>query len=286
MTTNFYFCIMHVSKSSLFSKIVLFIVLIAANSSFAFARTSIPTLKSGIWRGVLHRPDNENIAFNFTVANQKGKPVLYIHNGSENLLVDSIKQSNDSLFIQMPFFASRFALQIKQDGSLAGSYIKNYGTRLMSIPFTAVYGNVYRYQTTGKPAQNITGKWQVTFAGEDSLSSNVIGEFVQQKTGVVTGTFRTPTGDYRYLEGRVNGDTLLLSGFDGGHAILFTASLHGNVLSNGVMYSGLTAKSMWSAVKNNNAKLPDSYGITKMRAGETSFNFRFPSTNGNIVSIN
>ena len=43
--------------------------------------------------------------------------------------------------------------------------------------------------------------------------------------GRVTGTFLTETGDYRYLEGVVDGDSLKLSCFDGSHAFLFHAAL-------------------------------------------------------------
>jgi len=38
------------------------------------------------------------------------------------------------------------------------------------------------------------------------------------------GTFLTPVGDYRYLEGNIMNDKLYLSTFDGNHAFLFIAS--------------------------------------------------------------
>ena len=268
----------------------LLILALAANLFFitsAWAKAVLPVFKSGIWRGVLQRPDGKQIVFNFTTAKAKGKTVLYVHNAGERLLVDSIRQSGDSLWIQMPFFASRFAAIIKSNGNLEGAYIKNNGVKNTVIPFTASFGNSKRYNTlVVKPSYNVTGTWAVQFEAKDTLLNSAIGEFTQEKSGRITGTFRTPTGDYRYLEGTVNKDSLLLSAFDGGHAVLFAAKIENDsTLSHAMMYSGLTATQAFTAAKNENATLPDSYNITTMRPGETSLHFAFTSTDGKKISI-
>lgn len=263
----------------------LLVILCALFSFFSFGQTHLPNIKEGIWQGTLHRQDSANIIFNFTVTKQNGNTVWYVHNAGERLLVDSLHRNGDSLFVQMPFFASGFALEVQKDGSLKGKYIKNYGTRKMEIPFTAAYGKGTRYAIEKTARYKIGGTWQAQFEGSDTLSSYAIGEFVQDVKGNVTGTFRTPTGDYRYLEGSVSGDSLRLSAFDGGHAILFAAHIaDNNTLADGVLYSGLSSKSHWTAKKNNKAKLPDSYGITKMRPGENSLSFRFMSTDSVMIS--
>lgn len=59
----------------------------------------------------------------------------------------------------------------------------------------------------------------------------------KQYDNIVTGTFRTTTGDYRYLEGVLNGNQLKLSTFDGAHAFLFTAEVSDSVM-HGMFYSG------------------------------------------------
>ncbi len=268
-------------KAGLFYSIVSMAVFTSAT-----AQTQKVNLPTGTWQGTLHRPDNENISFNFTTSTTNHRTVLYIHNAGERLLVDSIKQQGDSLWIQMPFFNSRFALQIKSNGNLEGNYIKNYGNRFLIMPFTAVRNLSYRYTATASPLYNLTGKWQAVFDGDDKLNAYAIGEFKQAKGGIVTGTFRTPTGDYRYLDGRVNGDSLLLSAFDGGHAVLFTAKIKNDTtLAGGFIYSNNTGKQSWTAIKNDTAQLPDSYTITKLRPGESNLSFHFPDTNGNAVSI-
>ena len=56
-------------------------------------------------------------------------------NGYERLLVDNIRHAGDSLFIEMPFFDSHFALRILDGEVLEGNWIKNYGDRQVAIPF-------------------------------------------------------------------------------------------------------------------------------------------------------
>jgi len=244
-----------------------------------------PFLKTGTWRAILQRPDGQQIVFNFSAAFEKNRQLIYVINGSERLLVDSVKYNGDSLWILMPFFAARFAARLQPDGSLAGSYIKNYGDRKQEIPFAAVYGEEDRYTVAAKPNYNITGNWETTF-GKGKNPVQAIGVFEQSANGKVTGTFRTATGDYRFLEGIQSGDSLKLSGFDGGHAILFTAKIdNDSTITEAHYYSGLSAHETWTAKKNRSIQLPDSYEQTKLKPGESRLNFRFRATNGDTVSI-
>ncbi|ANH83338.1 redoxin [Niabella ginsenosidivorans] len=247
---------------------------------------SAQRVQPGIWQGVLQRPDGQRIIFNFESAILKGKPVLYVINAGERLLVDDLKQKGDSLWIRMPFFSSGFTLRIERNGNLKGVYVKDYGARKEEMPFYAVQGVAGRYPI-GKPAAvNISGRWAVTF-GRNGKIEQAIGEFAQEAGGRITGTFLTATGDYRYLEGAVNGDSLHLSGFDGGHAFVFTALLNNkDSIREAAVYSGLRPPLQWTAVRNDTAQLPDEYTYTKLRDGESRLNFRFRSTSGEWISIN
>lgn len=244
------------------------------------------TLKTGVWKGVIQRPDGQQIVFNFEVKPVGGKTVLYVLNATERLLVDDIRQQGDSLWITMPFFDAHFATVIKKDGSLEGKFIKISGDRRSEIPFYAVPGNKERYPVTARPARHVTGRWAVTF-GEGKEITPAVGEFKQAANGKVTGTFLTPTGDYRFLEGSLSKDTLKLSAFDGSHVYLFVAKLdNDSTITQAVFYSGGTGKEGWVARKDPNATLPDGFDAVKLRPGESKLNFRFPSTEGEQISIN
>jgi thiol-disulfide isomerase/thioredoxin len=242
-------------------------------------------LPIGIWRGVITRSDGREIAFNFKTISKKGKFTIYIINGDEELLVDSVRLKSDSLFINMPFFDSHFALRIVSREYLRGSWIKNYGSRQVIIPFNAVYNEPKRFPVHQKPRFNISGRWSVHFKGvKDSTES--VGEF-EQIGSHVTGTFLTVTGDYRYLEGVVTGDTLKLSTFDGGHAYSFESKiLSANKMTEGFYYAGAVSVETWVADRNEKAKLPDEFSQTVLKnADDAELHFKFPDLNGHMVSI-
>ncbi|WP_300597898.1 TlpA disulfide reductase family protein [Niabella sp.] len=261
-----------------------FLILLLTGS---FVASYAQRIKPGIWQGVLQRPDGQKIIFNFESATLKGKPVWYVINAGERLLVDAIRQKGDSIWIQMPFFASGFALQVQKNGTLKGLYIKNYGARKEEIPFYALHGVAERYPLGRPAAVDISGRWVVAFNSGNGKTQQAIGEFAQEANGRVTGTFLTPSGDYRYLEGSVSGDSLHLSGFDGGHAFVFTALLNDkDNISKAAVYSGLKATQSWTAQRNDTVQLPDENTYTILREGESRLNFRFRSTSGEWVSIN
>lgn len=243
-------------------------------------------LKAGTWKGVIQRPDGQQIIFNFEIKPVNGKPVLYVLNATERLLVDDIRQEGDSVWITMPFFDAHFATVIKSNGNLEGKFIKISGDRRSEIPFYAIPGNKERYPASAKPAYKVSGRWAVTF-GEGKGSTPAVGEFLQAANGKVTGTFLTPTGDYRYLEGAIDKDTLRLSAFDGSHVYLFKAKLdNDSTITHAVFYAGATGAENWVARKDPQAKLPDGFDAVKLRPGESKLNFRFPSTDGELIGIN
>lgn len=259
---------------------------IAALTSLHFAgKPSV--LKSGNWRAIIERTDGQQIVFNFQAKDSAGKKIIYVINGSERLLVDSIQLRQDSVFIQMPFFESGFKAKIVSNGNLQGVWIKKSGNNVQSLPFKAEYNIKKRFEITAPAGANISGRWAANFVGKNNKVSALVGEF-KQTGSYLTGTFLDPTGDYRFLEGVVTGDSLKLSAFDGGHAFLFTAKVDNeNKISGGKFYSGATGLESWSAERNAKAALPDGLSETKIKPGSGKLNFSFPAAeDGRKVSIN
>jgi peroxiredoxin len=245
----------------------------------------VPTLKEGTYKFAISRPDGQQIVFNSIVKDSVGKTILYIINGSDRLLVDKIVTKKDSVFIQLPFFASAFNARIDADGNLDGVWTKDYGTRIQTLPFTATLNEKERFRVTTPPSHNISGRWAVHFQRENNRVSESVGEF-KQNGSYLTGTFLHSSGDYRFLEGVVSGDSLYLSGFDGGNAFLFTAKIDNeNKISEGKLYSGKQGSSEWTAEKDSTAKLPDGFTLTNLKPDAGKLNFSFPDVNGKKVSL-
>lgn len=236
-------------------------------------------LRDGVWRGVLTIATGEQLPFNFMVTDTAGKQQLCIINGTEQFKVNDIRVVDDSVFIKMPLFDSEFRLK-KQNGNLQGYWIKHLASTDSRMAFTATPGIAWRFMA--KPAManfDISGRWLAIFTNGDDRDTTV-GEF-KQADNMLTGTFLTTTGDYRYLEGTVSGNKLYLSTFDGGHAFLFTAT----VKDNNTIVNGKFGSDRWTAIKNENAKLPDAYSLTALKPGYKKLAFTFKDINGKEVSL-
>lgn len=110
----------------------------------------------------------------------------------------------------------------------------------------------------GEPA-GFTGRWSVDFSSTDDAA---VGAFEVDTAQIASSTFLTPTGDYRYLAGRVDGDLMRLSTFDGAHAYLFHARMQPDGTISGDFWSGNWHHETWTAVRDDDARLPDPFAQT------------------------
>jgi len=148
-----------------------------------------------------------------------------------------------------------------------------------------VFGRVDREECTVEKS-----KWSVEFEQSGKAVANFEMFFPKAKpnaqtdspfrfftpyAGLMGGTFLTPTGDFRYLSGTLSGvhDNFCgvgsppnlkfqLSTFDGAHAFLFEASLQEGGSLKGDFYSGNWHHETWTAVRDDEAKLPDAFEQT------------------------
>jgi peroxiredoxin len=241
------------------------------------------TLKAGPWRVALQAQGQE-IPFIMEAEEQNGKTVLYLVNGEERILVDDIKEEGDSLKIRLHIFDADLIAKVEGD-KMAGRFTRNDLKKPYSVPFTAEHGKTNRFKENPAPATyDFNGKWEVVFTKKDGKSYPAIGVF-EQKDNYVTGTFLTETGDYRYLEGQVEGDQLKLSTFDGNHDYLFTAQPGDENTLKGEYYAGLYDYETWTAKRNENAQLAKADELTFLKPGYESLSFTFPDVNGKQVSL-
>jgi peroxiredoxin len=236
-------------------------------------------LTPGIWHAELLVSKTQVLPFNFEVTSDS---TLKIFNAEEVIFIDDITYSNDSVYIKMPVFEGYIAAKI-EDGKLNGSFIKESLERI--VPFTAEANNSKRFEIENPKANfNVSGNWETLFskgiAGDEYIAKGI---FVQEGEKV-TGTFRTTTGDYRYLEGVLNGDQLALSTFDGSHAFLFTATVTDSTMS-GTFYSGNHWKEPFVAKRNETFELPDANTLTFLNEGYDQVEFTFPNAKGEMISL-
>ncbi len=235
--------------------------------------------KSGPWRATLKVQDNKQLPFLFEVMDDQS---LKIFNAEEVIDVNEIEINGDSIKIKFPVFEGYVAAKFIDSMNISGSFIKESLGRV--VPFEAKYGQQDRFKITSKPSKDITGNWETVFSEGNAEDRYVAKGIFSQNGNIVTGTFRTTTGDYRYLEGVLNDDQLQLSTFDGAHAFLFTAQVNDSTI-NGNFYSGNHWKEPFTAKKNEKYKLPSEDSLTFLKKGYDTFDFDFPNVKGDQVSL-
>lgn len=236
-------------------------------------------ITEGIWRGEINT-QGQKLPFLFEIKNDSiGDQYVYIINDEERLNAGKIIFEGDSVVFPMHIFDTKIVAYAGKE-ILSGFWIKNYVSDY-KIPFRAEYGKKYRFSPGPANPVNLGGKWETIFANE-SDTTYAIGVFEQTGTKL-TGTFLLTSGDYRYLDGEVDGDSLRLSTFDGEHAYLFKARADGESMS-GMYWSGKTWSQPWTAMKNDHAELPSMDSLTFLKPGYTKIEFSFPGLDGKPVT--
>lgn len=236
-------------------------------------------LIKGHYRAELIISETETLPFTFKVTNDD---IIEVYNAEEVIVVDEIKYKNDSIVIRFPVYEGYIAGKFANGKILDAQFIKESLDRV--VPVVIEHDKNNRFENVQPAKQNITGIWEMTFT-EDNGSTFIGKGVFNQVDGKIAGTIRTTTGDYRYLEGVMDGEIAKISVFDGAHAFLFTSSVSDSTLTNGVFYSGDHYKATFTAKKNPDFELPDENKLTYLKEGYDKIEFSFPDLNNNLVSL-
>ena len=238
-------------------------------------------LITGDWLAKIEVSESQKLPFEFTLSqNEDGGYEMKAYNAEEVVAIDEFTFKGDSINIRMPIF----------EGHISGTYTPNQITgefieesKERRVPFTATHGTSDRFKVETDAAVNISGIWETYFNVNTEDEYPAKGIFMQSGNKV-KGTFRTKTGDYRYLDGVVSGDSMKLSAFDGSHVFLFLAHVTDSTL-NGKFYSGKHTVQEFMGARNEGFKLPDSNELTFLREGYDKFNFTFPNAEGEMIDL-
>ena len=293
-----------------------FLLLVAVLlTTCTFVQERYPALPPGPYRGQLA------LEYNPVTPNPKGQPlpekqnlefdevtegqlpftfdVIYetdttfrmeLHNGAETIVVPAEHISSgrdqragrDTVRIDFPVYDT-YISAYHEENVIEGVWVVNYRENYR-IPFKADFGKNHRFTVLRKaPKEDISGTWAVTFGTETDDPYPGIAEF-QQDGNHLTGTFRTETGDYRFLEGTVQADKVYLSVFDGSHAFLFEAKIRDDGSLTGTFRSGRHYITNWTATRDDEATLRSPDELTNM-IEDVPLSFSFPTVDGDTVSL-
>ena len=246
-------------------------------STYSFAQNPA----SGPWRGEIDHLGGK-LPFNFIVA--KNKLDIRLQNGSEIATLGDSYFRGESLVIPFDLYDSEIVGSLKNEKSIIGFWQKKRnGKTLYRIPFQAQAGSAERFLQTKQASVQVSGKYSADFWSDESNHSS--GVFLlNQKGNQVTGTVLKTSGDYRFLQGNISGDSLLLSYFDGSGLMQFRCKVNGNQID-GQFYSGLAGKRNFKAIKDDKASLPDLKKLTYLKPGFDRLTFSLPNPAGKTISL-
>lgn len=235
-------------------------------------------LNKGPWRASLDIGNDKEIPFLMSL---KEDNTMVFYNADEQVDIVDVTLKGDSITIAHPVFEGVFK-GVYSDNEIQGDFIKPSLKRV--VPFSMKQGDAARFDITSVPDANLSGNWETVFSPSSEDDKYIAKGIFNQTGSKVIGTFRTTTGDYRYLEGVINNDSLKLSTFDGAHAFLFEAKVTDSTM-NGVFYSGDHWQEPFVAKRNEAYELPSANNLTYLNDGYDKIAFSFPNTDGKMVSL-
>lgn len=216
-------------------------------------------LREGAWRAVLRIAGGE-LPFGLELHRDDDVWRAVIVNGPERIAVDDVRVAGTALAIGFPHFASRIEARIEDEGRrLTGTWTKAGGSGEVALGFHALAAEAARFPREHAPDGSVAGRWRMQLAE----SGEAVLVLSQDDAGTVHGTVETPTGDWRHLAGSLDAVRLRLSVFDGAHAFLLDARRDDKGVLRGGFWSGGTAHETWSAVREDDAALPDAFAQTR-----------------------
>lgn len=238
---------------------------------------------AGIWKGEISLNDSTVLPFNFELDKVSDSSYSMLLFNADEEIDAQLEWHSDSLKITLPVFANYF--MVAYDGeSMNGFFIKpdadNY-----RLPFKAHYGDSARFRVKSPKCCDINEKWAMKFSPDSEEETPAIAYF-EQFGANVKGTVLTETGDYRYLQGVLDGEHLRLSAFDGSNLYLFDARIEDGQQFKGLLYSGRSSVKPWVAYRDDSFTLRNADSLTYLKEGYDSFNFNFADLDGKSLSLN
>ncbi len=266
------------------------------------ARLVVAERLEGTWQAALESPGGV-LPFDLVFESDVGQLQAHVRNGHERVPVSAVVARGDDVELRFDWYDSEILARYfdSEPPRLEGRWRKTQAEGDSTLAFLAnkrlanESANTAHSppQTTPRSNLDLSGSWTASFTDEDETFPALA---IFEQTGKeLTGTFLTPTGDYRYLAGEIiDGGGLRLATFDGAHAFLFLAMISegseggGSETLEGTFFSRDTYRATWTATRlgpDEPSPLPDPFEEVGLTNDEGRFSFSFPDTNGEIVSL-
>lgn len=254
-------------------------IFILTSTSISFAQ-QLP-LKTGEYAAHLRLNQTTSLPVHLTIEKKDKHTIAVIHNAEERIELQVKEQKGDTLVLPFPNFDSELRVVAHKKNTLNGSWVNYNKAGNYRIPFSAKWKT-----TTAKqegPTATMEGKWETYFSPKTPDQEVAIGLF-KQNDGKLTGTVLTETGDYRFLQGTVEGNKFYLSAFDGTHAFLLNGVINNQEIT-GTFFSGKHYQTPFTAKLNPHFELRNADSLTYLKTADHQVKFQLKDINGKDYSF-
>ena len=234
-------------------------------------------LSNGDYIGYLEVDNKKYLPFNYTIENDS---LLVVKNSLEK--VDFyVEYFNDSIFINSKTFEG-YIKGVVDGNKVSGFFIIESLDRV--IPFSSKPGKTRFNSGSQLNPKLINNSWKLILNKGQENESKSIANFEKFSNELISSNFRTNTGDYGFLEGVVNKNTITLSTFNGSRAYLIEAEIIGDSIF-GLIYQGNHGRLTIEGSIDNSFELDDEYSLTRINNSKQVFNFEFEDLDGKLISL-
>lgn len=237
-------------------------------------------LKPGNYVAALQLNQTTQLPVHMRVEKAGKTCTLVITNADERIELKVQKKVGDTLVLPFPNFDSELRVVVSHKKYANGFWINYNKSGNYRIPFKAKLGE---YIAEEKANIQIDGRWEMYFSPLTNDQESAVGIF-EQKDNKVIGTVLTETGDYRFLEGTVEGSHFYLSAFDGTHAFLLTGSYDGTNMM-GTFFSGKHYQTPFTGKLNPSFELRNADSLTYLKDQHSRVSFTLQDIQGNNYSF-
>lgn len=218
---------------------------------------------------------NEWIPARMSITNSEIEPILTIINAEEKIQLKPSAIRNDTLFYHFIDYNAVIALKKGENDIYSGYWINNESSiskKRLIIAFSKVI-----HEEKSVSVNETSNHYKATIIDNGREIPALL--IFNRKGNEVGGTIRTNSGDYRYLQGKIDGLHFYLSTFAGNSAFYLEGEIKGDSIV-GNFHDLRSNDTKFKAVLDNQYDLQSNETLTKV-INDKPFNLDLKDQNGN-----
>lgn len=204
----------------------------------------------------------------------EGVRYLEVINAEDTIRLAPTRNSGDTTYYHFIDYNSEMAFTPDQLDTYTGYWVNFESTPVKKRPIKAAPADTRHKQKT--PAADLTGQWKTVVSLPDRSYEAIL--MLEQNGPELYGTMRTRSGDYQFLEGRMDGSQYYLSSFSGGSVFYLEGEYSADTLT-GRIHGLASGVRTVEAVKDEEFRLPDPNSLTKI-VNDQPFNLDLKDEHG------